>query len=109
VKPFFYRRLASLPATANRFCLNHDLPIPFAGQSRMEVDFLCADARLVVELDGAQHLAEANAYRQVREKDALLQEHGYYVLRFLVEDLSQHLDRVLDTVLRVLDTRLRQF
>jgi len=54
-------------------------------------------------------LAEANAYRQDREKDALLQEHGYYVLRFLVEDLSQHLDRVLDTVLRVLDTRLRQF
>jgi hypothetical protein len=105
---FFYRRLASLPATAKRFSLNHDLPIPFAGHSRMEVDFLCADARLVVELDGAQHLADANAYRRDREKDALLQEHGYYVLRFLVEDLSQRLDRVLDTVLRVLDTRLRQ-
>jgi very-short-patch-repair endonuclease len=72
------------------------------------VPLIYADARLVVELDGAQHLADANAYRRDREKDALLQEHGYYVLRFLVEDLSQHLDRVLDTVLRVLDTRLGQ-
>lgn len=70
---FFYRRLESLPSTANRFSLNHDLPVPFAGRSRMEVDFLYADARLVLELDGAQHLDDANAYRRDREKDALLQ------------------------------------
>ncbi len=39
----------------------------------MEVDFLCADARVVIELDGAQHLADADAYRRDRRKDALLQ------------------------------------
>ena len=68
----------------------------------MEVDFLCADAKLVIETDGAQHLADTNAYRRDREKDALLQENGFYVLRFLAEDVGRQLDRVLDTVLRAL-------
>jgi superfamily II DNA or RNA helicase/very-short-patch-repair endonuclease len=102
---FFYRRLESLPSTSKRFRLNQDLPIPFGGQVRMEVDFLCGDAKLIIELDGAQHLADANAYRRDREKDALLQDHGYYVLRFLAEDIGQQLDRVLDTVLRALAHR----
>jgi very-short-patch-repair endonuclease len=34
-----------------------------------------------------------------------LQEHGYFVLRFLVEDVGQRLDTVLDTVLRALSNR----
>jgi len=105
---FFYRRLASIRATANRFRLNQHLAIPFAGQATMEVDFLCADAKLVIELDGAQHLDDANAYRRDREKDALLQENGYYVLRFLTEDVGRQLDRVLDTVLRALTNRQRK-
>ncbi len=99
---FFYRRLQSLPATANRFQLNQTLPVPFGGQSTMEVDLLCRDARLVIELDGAQHLADAAAYRRDRLKDSLLQENGYHVLRFLTEDVGQQLDHVLDSVLRAL-------
>lgn len=55
--------------------------------------------RLVIELDGAQHLADAEAYRRDRRKDALLQQHGYLVLRFLAEDASRRLDHILDTVL----------
>ena len=105
---FFYRRLESLPTTARHFLLNHELPIPFAGRSRMEVDFYCEAARLVIELDGAQHLADADAYRRDRERDALLQEQGYFVLRFLAEDLAVNLDKVLDAVLRVLENRLSQ-
>jgi very-short-patch-repair endonuclease len=42
------------------------------------VDFFCEDSRLVVELDGAQHLADAEAYRRDRKKDALLQKNGYF-------------------------------
>jgi very-short-patch-repair endonuclease len=68
----------------------------------MEVDFLCAAAGLVIELDGAQHLADAEAYRRDRRKDALLQHHGYFVLRFLAEDAGKQLDRVLDTILAAL-------
>jgi superfamily II DNA or RNA helicase/very-short-patch-repair endonuclease len=99
---FFYRRLETLPATAGHFHLNAELPIPFNGLGTMEVDLLCADARLAIELDGGQHLASAEAYRRDRRKDALLQEHGYFVLRFLAKDVGTQLDLVLDTILRTL-------
>ena len=71
----------------------------------MEVDLLCANARLVVELDGSQHLENADAYRRDRRKDLLLQENGYFVLRFLAEDVGKHLDAVLDAILRGLAHR----
>ena len=35
----------------------------------MEVDLLCAEARVAVELDGAQHLDDPAAYRRDRRKD----------------------------------------
>lgn len=83
------------------------MPIPFDGYGRMEVDFLCADAHLVIEVDGGQHLSDADAYRRDRRKDALLQENNYYVLRFLAEDLSKNLDEVLDTILRAMARQQR--
>jgi very-short-patch-repair endonuclease len=71
----------------------------------MEIDLLCADSRLVVEIDGAQHLADPVAYRRDRRKDQLLQENGYLVLRYLAEDLAKELDAVLDGILRSLSAR----
>lgn len=68
----------------------------------MEVDLLCADARIAVELDGEQHLAGVEAYRRDRHKDVLLQENGYLVLRFLAEDVGKRLDEVLNGILRAL-------
>jgi very-short-patch-repair endonuclease len=105
---FLYRRLETLPETTGRFRLNVELPIPFDGWGRMEVDLLCAEARVAVELDGAQHLADPDAYRRDRRKDLLLQENGYFVLRFLAEDVGTHLDDVLDTILRTLVHRRRR-
>ncbi|HTT41324.1 MAG TPA: DEAD/DEAH box helicase family protein [Burkholderiales bacterium] len=97
---FVYRRLETLAATRGRFRLNVALPIAFDGQGQLEVDLLCAEARVAVELDGAQHLADPVAYRRDRRKDLLLQENGYLVLRFLAEDVGKELDRVLDTIVR---------
>lgn len=102
---FLFRRLETLPETKGRFRLNVALSIPFDGQSQLEVDVLCADARVAIELDGAQHLADPVAYRRDRRKDQLLQENGYFVLRFLAEDVGRDLDLVLDAVLRVLARR----
>ena len=73
----------------------------------MEVDFLDPVSRVVLELDGSQHLADREAYRRDRRKDALLQEHGYVVLRFLAEDLGPRLDSVLDEILRVLTRKAK--
>ena len=71
----------------------------------MEVDLLSQDARIVVELDGAQHLSDADAYRRYWRKDALLQQNGYFLLRFLAEDVGKRLDEVLDAILRALSHR----
>ena len=102
---FLYRRLETLNETKGRFLLNAQLPIPFDGRGGMEVDLLCEDVRIALELDGAQHLDDAAAYRRDRRKDILLQENGYMVLRFLAEDLAKNLDSVLDTILRSLARR----
>jgi superfamily II DNA or RNA helicase/very-short-patch-repair endonuclease len=99
---FLFRRLETLASTKGRFRLNERLPIAFDASGALEADLLCADARLVIELDGAQHLGDAEAYRRDRRKDRLLQENGYFVLRFLAEDLGKHLDDVLDAILREL-------
>jgi superfamily II DNA or RNA helicase/very-short-patch-repair endonuclease len=99
---FFYRRLETLEATRGRFRLNVELPIPFDGRGRLEADLFCADARMVIEVDGAHHLGDSEAYRRDRRKDWLLQENGYTVLRFLAEDFAKDLDSVLETVLRSL-------
>lgn len=104
---FLFRRLESLPETEGRFTLNQELPIPFDGWGNMEVDLIDTEARLVIELDGGQHFSNRDAYRRDRRKDALLQEHGYFVLRFLVEDVGKRLDQVLDAILRVIDQRSR--
>ncbi len=105
---FLFRRLETLPETAGRFRLNARLAIPFDSISGMEVDFLCADAGLVIELDGVQHLGDPSAYRRDRQKDALLQEQGFFVLRFLAEDLVIDLDAVLNAILRTLAHRARR-
>jgi very-short-patch-repair endonuclease len=105
---FLYRRLETLPETAGQFRLNAELPIPFDGWGKMEVDLLCAPARLAIELDGGQHLGNSDAYRRDRRKDVLLQEYGYLVLRFLAEDVGKCLDEVLDGILRALSHRRTQ-
>jgi len=61
--------------------------------------------RLPIELDGPQHFGDPVAYRRDRRKDQLLQENGYIVLRFLVEDVAKDLDSVLDAILRVFANR----
>ena len=102
---FLFRRLETLPDLAGKFRLNLELPISFDGWGRMEVDLLCQESRLVIELDGPQHFGDLDAYRRDRRKDALLQENGYFVLRFLTEDVNKRLGEVLDAIHRALTNR----
>lgn len=48
---FLFKRLETLPDTKGRFILNHTLPIAFDERSGLEVDLLCPDARVAVEVD----------------------------------------------------------
>lgn len=66
------------------------------------VDFYCADARLVIELDGSQHYEE-DGIAADRERDEYLSGLGLRVLRYanadvnrnfcgVCEDISKHLE-----------------
>jgi very-short-patch-repair endonuclease len=102
---FLYRRLETLPETAGMFNLNIHLPIPFDECGHMEVDLLCKEYRIVIELDGPHHFADSAAYRRDRRKDQLLQENGYFVLRFLTDDIGKYLNEILDAIHRVISHR----
>ncbi|WP_353809452.1 endonuclease domain-containing protein [Mesorhizobium sp.] len=53
-------------------------------------DFVCAEASLIVEIDGSQH-ADSN---YDRERDAELKARGFRVLRFWNDDVLRDLNAV---------------
>jgi very-short-patch-repair endonuclease len=101
---FLYQYLQARPETTGLFEVNAQLDIPF-GNRPMEVDFLATTARLVVEIDGYYHFQAPEAYRRDRRKDFELQKQGFWVLRFLAEDVVSHLEDILDTICQALACR----
>ena len=65
---------------------------------RYILDFVCLEARLVIELDGGQHQGSVND----RERDAWLQAQGFQILRFWNHDVLTQPDTVLERLYVVL-------
>lgn len=65
------------------------------------VDFVCIPARLVLELDGGQHL---DAMDYDAERTRTMETLGYRVLRFWNDDVLLRADAVLEEVLRHLES-----
>ncbi len=61
---------------------------------RYIVDFACFSHKLVIEIDGGQHVDSASD----GERDAFLVSQGFKVLRFWNNEVLQQLDGVYDTV-----------
>src|SRR6266700_976406 len=61
---------------------------------RYVVDFFCADAHLIVEVDGGQH-ATADETNRTRTLEAM----GFLVLRFWNNDVHENIDGVLESIL----------
>jgi very-short-patch-repair endonuclease len=72
--------------TRGLFRLNEPISIGFGGRAA-EVDLLARGERLAIEIDGYHHFQSPAAYRRDRKKDALLQRHGLWVVRFLATDV----------------------
>ena len=81
-------------------CLKH-LPVSFARQKvigRYIVDFYCAEARLVVELDGAQHTdPEKSAADAKRDDD--LRRRGLTILRYANTDIARNFRGVCEDIM----------
>lgn len=62
------------------------------------VDFVSMEHRLIIELDGGQHMQQAE-YDAGRT--AFLNRQGYRVLRFWNDEVLQHTQAVLEKILTV--------
>jgi very-short-patch-repair endonuclease len=62
---------------------------------RFVVDFFCADAHLIIELDGGQHAVRAAADL---ERTKILEAMGYLVIRFWNNDVIKNIDGVLEEI-----------
>ena len=67
------------------------------------VDFYCASARLVIELDGSQHY-EAHGAASDRARDSWLQAQGLTVFRCSNTDIQKNFSGVCEAILRLIDT-----
>lgn len=77
------------------------LPISFNRQKvigRYIVDFYCASAKLVIEIDGSQHYEEAGIAADA-ERDSYLQSLGLTVLRYSNHDIHRRFDSICEDIL----------
>ena len=67
-----------------------------------EADFLWRDRRVIVELDGHQTHGTRAAFERDRERDRILQAHGWRVIRITWRQLHEHPDAVAADLARLL-------
>jgi very-short-patch-repair endonuclease len=101
---FLFAILNHRPQTRNRFRLNIPLDFHF-GTRPAEGDLVATAARLVIEVDGYYHFRGQEAYRRDRRKDAALQEHRWFVIRFLAEDVVCDVQNVVEQIEYILARR----
>ena len=80
------------------------LPIPVKRQKNIcnyIVDFYIPDAKLVIEVDGRQHLTEENR-KSDEERDSILGEWDIRVKRYSNESINKQFTRVADDILKEL-------
>lgn len=68
-------------------------------------DFVCIEKKLIIELDGSQHL-EQEEYDEERTK--YLEAQGYKVIRFWNNDVMNRIDSVLTVVLDLINNEDKQ-
>jgi len=65
------------------------------------LDFVCMEARLIIEVDGSQHAEN----RRDEARDAHFRSEGFRVMRFWNEEIETGLDFVCRSILMVLRDR----
>ncbi len=60
-------------------------------------DFYCAQAKLVIELDGSQHY-EADAAQKDAERTTFLEQYGLRVLRFANNEVNENFSGVCEYI-----------
>lgn len=96
--------LASDPRTRGRFEIDRQVPF---GEDRTPIDVsvLATRARIAIEMDGWHHVHDPEGYERDRMQDRRLQRAGYFVMRFLAEDVDERLASTIDQIALALASR----
>jgi very-short-patch-repair endonuclease len=100
---YVFARLEDLDETRGRFRQNEVQT--FSSGRTSEIDLICHDPKVAIEIDGYFHFRNDQDYRNDREKDWELQRLGYVVLRFLAGDATRHWDVVRDRIFAALQRK----
>ena len=72
---------------------------------RFIVDFYCASAKLVIELDGSQHYDE-QALADDAERTAVLEQYGLKVIRYSNREIDREFAAVCEQIDQIIQSRL---
>jgi very-short-patch-repair endonuclease len=96
-------------ATLWRHLRNRNLEYKFRRQHPIEsfmVDFYCAEAKLLIEVDGETHFQKTQIeYDQARTEH--LERLGYKVIRFTNDDLRYNINIVISKIIEEVKTRVK--
>ncbi len=97
-------------ATLWRHLRNRNLKFKFRRQHPIDffiIDFYCAEAKLLIEIDGDSHLVkEQMEYDQARTE--YLEELGYKVVRFTNDEVRYNINEVTSEIIRVVEKRIEE-
>ena len=110
LKPFAQRLRREMTKEERHLWYNflRGLPVTFNRQKVVGpyiVDFYCAKAGIVIELDGSQHFEQAGMQAD-RERDAYLSKCGLHVLRYSNEVVNKNFTGVCENILQQLGEAL---
>lgn len=96
-------------ATLWRYLRNRDLRYKFRRQHPIEVfiiDFYCARAKLLIEIDGESHFEETQMqYDQARTE--YLESLGYKIIRFTNDDVRYNVNVVVTRIIEEVELRIQ--
>ena len=69
------------------------------------VDFYCASAKLVIELDGSQHYEEQGLAYDAK-RTAILESYGLKVIRYSNYDIDRNFEAVCDQIDMIIKERI---
>lgn len=74
---------------------------------RFIVDFYCAEATLLIEVDGESHL-EPDQEEYDKARTEYLEGLGYKLIRFTNNDVRYNINAVVDKILQTIETRITE-
>jgi very-short-patch-repair endonuclease len=93
-----------------RYLRNRNLEYKFRRQHPIEffiIDFYCAEAKLLIEIDGESHFQKAQMeYDQART--GYLETLGYKVIRFTNDDVRYNINTVVTRIIEQVETRIKE-